>query len=414
MSEEGDLVLKLHGAEMQELPGKVAAVTLHTSRGDIQAILHPSKAGRGAVIWTGGSNGDVNGPAGGVFADLAGDLAPVGVSSLRIRYRFPNQFYECVLDVLAGVSFLRGLGSEGIAVIGHGRGGAVAIMAGVLSEHIKAVAALSSIGYGTHLVRQLSPRPLLLVHGSDDDVASPSTSEALYRDSGEPKRLVNFPGAGHSLDECRGELATLLAEWLSEQLGGTAPSISQGPPTVVRPFVVDDEDLSVKQLVLFQGDITALDVDAIVCPNNDQMWITSGVTGAILRKGGDGILREAIERGPGEVGSCIVTGAGNLKSRYVFHAIASGMLRGMVPPSPDSIVSAVNSCLHTAEEMGLKSIAFPAIGTGGGGLPFEIAAAALLPVVVNHLRRPGSVEKVIFALYGSGAFQAFSARLDEI
>ncbi|MFN8534612.1 MAG: macro domain-containing protein [Dehalococcoidia bacterium] len=413
MSNEGDLVLRLHGAEMQELPGRVAAVTLHTSRGDIQALLHPGENGRSAVIWAGGSNGDMNGPAGGLFADLAGDLAPLGISSLRIRYRKPLHFYECVLDVLAGVSFLRGLGSDSVVVVGHAQGGAAAIMAGVLSEQVKGIAALAPQGYGTHLVHQLAPRPLLLVYGENDEVCSPEVSQTIFRDAGDPKQIVGLPGAGHSLLERRQELTLILSDWVIHQLGARPLDRTAGPPTIIRPLVVDEGDtLRIKELVLYQGDITCLECDGLVCPNNDQLWITEGVAGSVLRRAGDAVLREAAALAPAEVGSCVVTGAGALPAKHVLHAVTSGMQHGLVPPSIDSIQAATRSCFARANDLGLKSIAFPALGTGGAGMPFEAAAAAILPVIVEELRRPGSVEKVVVALFGPGAFQAFASRLD--
>jgi O-acetyl-ADP-ribose deacetylase (regulator of RNase III)/alpha/beta superfamily hydrolase len=415
MSNEGDLVLRLHGAELQELPGKVAAVTLHTSRGDIQALLHPGEHGRSAVVWAGGANGDMNGPAGGLFADLAGDLAPLGISSLRVRYRKPHQFYEGVLDVLAGVSFLKGLGAESLVLVGHSQGGAVAIMAGVLSEQVKAVAALAPQGYGTHLVHQLAPRPLLLVHGDADEVCRPEVVHAIYRDAGEPKRLVCLEGAGHTLLECRQELTLLLSDWVIHQLGAPPRDHATGPLTVVRPLIVDDgSGPRLKELVLYQGDITCLECDAIVCPNNDQLWVTEGVAGAILRRAGESVLRQALAVAPAPVGSCVVTSGGSLPARYVLHAVTSGMLNGLVAPSPETICAATRSCFARASELGLRSIAFPAIGAGAAGLPFEAVAAVLLPVIVEELRRAPTVEKVVIALFGPGAFHAFASRLERL
>lgn len=413
MANEGDLVLRLHGAEMQELPGKVAAVTLHTSRGDIQAILHPSESGRGAVIWAGGANGDMNGPAGGIFADLAGELAPLGISSLRIHYRHPHQFYECVLDVMAGVSFLRGLGAESIIVIGHGQGGAAAIMSGVLSEQVKAVGALAPMGYGTHLVHQLAPRPLLLVHGEDDEICHPNVTKTIHRDAGEPKEVVWLPGASHTMIEQRETLSRILSDWVVHLLGGETAPTHQGPPTLVRPILeTGDGPAHIKQIVLYQGDITTLEVDAIVCPNNDQLWVSEGVAGSVLRRAGDSVLREAIASGPGTVGGCVVTGAGNLPAKFVFHAVTSGSMNGFVPPSMATVRAATESCLRKAKELDLKTISVPAIGSGAAALAFEASAEAIIPVVVEHLRQPGSLEKVILALYGPGAFQAFANRLE--
>jgi O-acetyl-ADP-ribose deacetylase (regulator of RNase III) len=330
-----------------------------------------------------------------------------------VRYRKPHHFYECVLDILAGVSFLRGLGSDSIAVVGHGQGGAIAIMAGVLNDQVKAVASIAPNGYGTHLVHQLSPRPLLVVYGDRDDLSPPIVSQTVYRDAGEPKQIVALQGAGHSLIERRQELTLLLSDWIINQVGGRHRDPVAGPPTLVQPLVVDEGGRTrIKELVLYQGDITCLECDAIVCPNNDQLWITDGVAGALFRRAGESVLREASTLAPIAVGDCAVTGAGQLNAKWILHAVTSGMVNGLIPPSVDTIQAAARSSMRRANELGATSVAFPALGSGGAGLPFEAAAAAILPVIIDELRQPGSVEKVIITLFGPGAFQAFPNRLD--
>jgi hypothetical protein len=150
---EEDLQLSLKRVDVvAQLPGGVLDVLLRTSRGDISALLHPCEGGTAAVIWVGGAMGGLNGPAGGLYGDMAHELARVGISSLRLNYRVPNLLQECVLDVLAGVSFLKGIGARELVVAGHSFGGAVAIMAGTLHPMIKAVLAMSSQRYGTQNV----------------------------------------------------------------------------------------------------------------------------------------------------------------------------------------------------------------------------------------------------------------------
>lgn len=192
-------------------------VILQTSRGDIAGQLRACEGGTAAVILVGGTRGGLDGPAHGIYAWLSDDLALHGLSSLRLHYRQPGEFEECVLDVLAGTSFLKGIGAEKIALVGHSFGGAVVIKAGQLAERVVAVAALSSQLYGTTAVSALAPRALLLVHGLDDQVLEASASEIIFERAKEPKRIELFAGAGHALNECSEELRRLLREWLPSQ-----------------------------------------------------------------------------------------------------------------------------------------------------------------------------------------------------
>lgn len=196
-------------------------VVLHTSDGDIPCRFHPCEGQPGAAIFVGGASGGLDGPADAIYARLGPDLVGQGVSSLRLHYRQPGEFPQCVMDVLVGVSFLKGIGAQQIVLVGHSFGGAVAIRAGELSDMVVAVAALSSQLYGASHVERLAPRPLLLVHGMDDQVLEAVASEEIYAHAQEPKRLVLYPGAGHALRECRDELYQLLMGWIPQQLGAS-------------------------------------------------------------------------------------------------------------------------------------------------------------------------------------------------
>ncbi len=165
---EGDLNLDIRRVAADPHPDGTLAVEIDTSRGPIPAVFHPHEGSDGAVVWLSGARGGLDGPAGGLYAHLARDLAPRGVSSLRLDYRRPGELAECVLDTLAGVSMLKGLGAQRVALVGHSFGGAVVIAAGGLSPTVTAVAALSSQTYGATGAARLAPRPLLLIHGQDD------------------------------------------------------------------------------------------------------------------------------------------------------------------------------------------------------------------------------------------------------
>lgn len=194
-------------------------VMIETTRGEIRGILHPCANAPGAVIYVGGAMGGFEGPANDLYGRLADRLKPQ-VSGLRLHYRQPGEFQECVLDVLAGVSFFRGVGAGDVALVGHSFGGAVVIKAGELAPSVSGVAALSSQLYGTRTVERLA-KPLLLVHGMRDGVLDHAASEDIHARAAEPKRIVLYADADHSLSQCATELEELLASWL--------PSVTRGP-----------------------------------------------------------------------------------------------------------------------------------------------------------------------------------------
>ncbi len=224
-----DLTLKLlrvAGRESDE-PGNFS-LQLETTRGPIEGILCPVEGGSDAVICVGGAMGGLDGPAAGLYQDRGVLLTGAGISVLRLAYRMPNNFEESVLDVLAGCSFLKGIGASGAVLVGHSFGGAVVIKAGQLSPMVRAVASLSPQLFGTRQVEELG-RPLLLVHGMSDSVLSHEASEDIYRRALEPKRLVLYAGAGHLLIQAQDDLRKLLAEWIPAQFRGSPPEAHAAP-----------------------------------------------------------------------------------------------------------------------------------------------------------------------------------------
>ena len=201
----------------QEQPGR--GLTLLTNRGPIQTIIHhdPSKPSYRGVVWVGGARGGFDGPGGGLYRILGAELSP-GVTSIRANYRKPNDLAECVMDTLAAVSFLGGTGHTDILLVGHSFGGAVVIKAAPFSDLVKGVVSLSSQTYGASEVANVSPRPLLLVHGENDTVLSPDSSRRILEWAQEPKELKLYPGAGHGLRECSQELRGLVGSWIQNHL----------------------------------------------------------------------------------------------------------------------------------------------------------------------------------------------------
>ena len=191
---------------------------LHTAAGSVEARLHACP-GDAAILWVFGAGGGLGGPAGGVYDRLAEQLRPQGVASLELDYRRPGRLADCVQDALAGIEHLKARGKARIALVGHSFGGAVVIGAAAASPAVVAVAALSSQTAGTGPVAQVSPRPILFVHGEADEVLPAACSLDLHARAGEPKALILYPGCRHGLDECRDALDRDLTAWLRRVLG---------------------------------------------------------------------------------------------------------------------------------------------------------------------------------------------------
>ena len=159
---------------------------------------------------------------------------------------------------------------------------------------------------------------------------------------------------------------------------------------------------SVLELEVVEGDITALDVDAIANAANDHLWMGAGVAGAIKRAGGEEIEREAVGKGPIPVGTAVATGAGRLAARYVIHGAAMGQdLR----TSAELIERTTRSCLELADELGCRSLALPAFGTGVGG--FALDDCARIMVAAGRGYDPRALSRVVFAVFGREGAAAF-------
>jgi hypothetical protein len=191
---------------------------LQTSAGDITARLHRANQAKGAVVWVGGAGGGLGGPAGGLYPRLSRQLAEQQIASLRLHYRHPNELLACVMDTLLGVAYLKFLTLERVVLVGHSFGGAVAISAGAMSEEVVGVAALSSQSYGTDLAADLSPKPLLLMHGTADEILPHGCSLDIYRRAREPKEILLYEGCRHGLDQCQEQLDRDLSNWIVQML----------------------------------------------------------------------------------------------------------------------------------------------------------------------------------------------------
>ncbi len=159
-----------------------------------------------------------------------------------------------------------------------------------------------------------------------------------------------------------------------------------------------------EKIIIQQGDLTEMDTDAIVNAANNDLQLGGGVAGAIRRKGGDVIQRECDEIGRIPVGGAAITPGGRLKARYVIHA-ASMQLGGST--TAEALRSSTAHSLKIAAQRGLKTIAFPAVGTGIAGFPIEECAVIMLRETVRHLNGPTSLETVYFVLFDKAAHAIF-------
>ena len=160
-----------------------------------------------------------------------------------------------------------------------------------------------------------------------------------------------------------------------------------------------------EKIVIQQGDLTDMETDAIVNAANNDLQLGGGVAGAIRRKGGEEIQRECDAIGSIPVGYAAITGGGKLKARYVIHA-ASMQLGGRTTAA--NLANSVAHSLRIATERGLKTIAFPAVGTGIAGFPIEECASIMLQESAQHLKTETSLEKIYFVLFDDRACDVFT------
>jgi len=160
------------------------------------------------------------------------------------------------------------------------------------------------------------------------------------------------------------------------------------------------------ELEVVEGDIAALEVDAVANAANDRLWMGAGVAGAIKHAGGEEIEREAVAKGPIPVGTAVATAAGRLSARYVIHGAVMGQdLR----TSAELVHRTTGSCLELADELDCESLALPAFGTGVGGFPLDECARIMVAAARGY--EPKTLRRVVFAVFGDEAASAFRAQL---
>ncbi len=202
-----------------------------SKRGPIAVRWRPplGDAVRGAVLCVGGFDGGFDGPAEGIYADLADELPQHGIGVLRLDFRVktsPGPIDEGTFDVLAGVDWLIDQKVGQVALIGHSYGGAIVIRAAARSSDAVGTCALSTqtAGIEPAEVRSLAPRPLLLIHGAADWRLPPHLSQWVYSIAGDGRELHILEEATHSLRQRRDDLWTLLSDWIDRALPASTES----------------------------------------------------------------------------------------------------------------------------------------------------------------------------------------------
>lgn len=205
--------------QQAEVNPRLRHVELFTMQGLLTVLWHgPVDADR-AVIAVGGAMGGLLGPADGLYHDLGVTLGEQGIATFRVQYRSPNDFGQCVHDVLAVADIAARQGARRFVTMGHSFGGAVALQLGMaLGVHAGGVVTLSTQSAGCEDAGQLADTPLLLFHGDRDEILPPFASEVVHDLAGGGGELVILPGAGHLLGEAGDVLRERLLDWIPEHL----------------------------------------------------------------------------------------------------------------------------------------------------------------------------------------------------
>ncbi|MGZ3616034.1 MAG: O-acetyl-ADP-ribose deacetylase [Ktedonobacteraceae bacterium] len=165
-------------------------------------------------------------------------------------------------------------------------------------------------------------------------------------------------------------------------------------------------------LALMRGNIVDVPADAIVNAANSGLRGGGGVDGAIHRAGGPSIMEECRKIGGCPTGEAVVTTAGRLPAKFVFHAV--GPIYGASPDDERLLASAYQSCLDLAEKHQVKSISFPSLSTGIYGYPLELAAPVALHTIIEHVKKPTCLQRVLMVLFGEHAYKVHEQALDKL
>ena len=166
-----------------------------------------------------------------------------------------------------------------------------------------------------------------------------------------------------------------------------------------------------KKIRLIKGNIALMDADAIVNAANKSLILGGGVAGAIRNLGGPAIQQECNRIGPIEAGEAVLTNAGNLKARFVIHAVGPVYGEG---DEEDKLSRATLNSLKLAAKHQLSNIVFPAVSTGIFRFPIQKCSRIMLSTAIDFLEKNTLPEQIIFCLYDDQALSVFEKTLEEL
>lgn len=166
-----------------------------------------------------------------------------------------------------------------------------------------------------------------------------------------------------------------------------------------------------KTVRLLQGDITALDVEAIVYYAAPDLKLGTGFGAAIAMRGGPAVQKELDALGKASVGQVVATGAGNLKAKTIFHAVGP---RFQEPETEKKLRQTIRGCLDLAAGKGVKQLAFPPMGAGFYGVPLDECARIMLDTFKEYATKDSPVKELIISANDRREYQPFAARLDAL
>jgi O-acetyl-ADP-ribose deacetylase (regulator of RNase III) len=190
-----------------------------------------------------------------------------------------------------------------------------------------------------------------------------------------------------------------------------APTTDRTDTQVRSQLAAVEQDYRGTKISVATGDITGLQVDALVNPANSQLVMGGGVAGAILRAGGDQIQKEALKKAPIPVGKAIATTAGKLKAKYVIHAPT--MTRPAMATIRENVKLATRAALECARQLNANSVAFPGMGTGVGGLDLEEATEVMIAEIKKHVDSGSPLKNIILVGFNADLKRAFERSLQK-
>ncbi len=181
----------------------------------------------------------------------------------------------------------------------------------------------------------------------------------------------------------------------------------------MNPLIVDtspvEKTVAGKTLRLIRDDITALDVEAFVFYASPDLKLGAGFGTAIAVRGGPKVQEALNGRGPLPVGEAIVTEAGNLKARYIVHAVGP---RFQEPDLEEKLRATVIAALRRADEKGVRTLAFPAMGAGFYGIPLPVCARVMMEAIHEYLKGDTGLKEVIVCLKDRREFSPFREAME--